>query len=74
MKKLYGLLTIAFLLSPSVYASSHMHSHDDSDHKHYTTQEIIDIAMSAAPANVSEKATNMGSDGAILNDEKLIVF
>ena len=56
------------MLCPSVYASSHSHSHDDSDHKHYTAQEIMKIAMSAAPANVSGKATIMAADGAILKE------
>ena len=68
MKKLYSLLTITFMLCPSVYASSHSHSHDDSDHNHYTTQEIMEIAMSAAPENVSGKATIMAADGAILKE------
>jgi hypothetical protein len=68
MKKLYSLLTITFMLSQSVYASSHSHSHDDSDHKHYSNQEIMEIAMSAAPENVSGKATIMASDGAILKE------
>ena len=68
MKKLYCLLTITFMLCPSVYASSHSHSHDDSDHKHYSNQEIMEIAMSAAPKNISDKATIMASDGAILKE------
>ena len=68
MKKLYGLLTITFLFCPSVYASSHSHSNDDSDHKHYSNQEIMEIAMSAAPENVSGKATIMAADGTILKE------
>ena len=68
MKIFYSLLTITFILCPNVYASSHSHSHDDSDHKHYSNQEIMEIAMSAAPENVSGKATIMAADGAILKE------
>ncbi len=68
MKIFYSLLTITFILCPNVYASSHSHSHDDSDHKHYSNQEIMDIAMLAAPENVSGKATIMAADGAILKE------
>ena len=65
MKIFYSLLTITFILCPNVYASSHSHSHDDSDHKHYSNQEIMEIAMLAAPENVSGNATIMAADGAI---------
>lgn len=68
MKIFYSLLTITFILCPNVYASSHSHSHDDSDHKHYSNQEIMEIAMLAAPENVSGKATIMAADGAILKE------
>ena len=68
MKIFYSLLTIIFILCPNVYASSHSHSHDDSDHKHYSNQEIMEIAMLAAPENVSGKATIMAADGAILKE------
>ena len=68
MKIFYSLLTITFILCPNVYASSHSHSHDDSDHKHYSNQEIMEIAMLAAPENVSDKATIMAADGAILKE------
>ncbi len=68
MKKLYSLLTITLMLCLNVYASSHSHSHDDSDHKHYSNQEIMEIAMSAAPENVSGKATIMAADGTILKE------
>ena len=68
MKIFYSLLTITFILCPNVYASSHSHSHDDSDHKHYSNQEIMEIAMLAAPENVSGNATIMAADGAILKE------
>jgi len=68
MKIFYSLLTITFILCPNVYASSHSHSHDDSDHKHYSNQEIMEIAMLAAPENISGKATIMAADGAILKE------
>ena len=68
MKIFYSLLSITFILCPNVYASSHSHSHDDSDHKHYSNQEIMEIAMLAAPENVSGKATIMAADGAILKE------
>ena len=68
MKIFYSLLTITFILCPNVYASSHSHSHDDSGHKHYSNQEIMEIAMLAAPENVSGKATIMAADGAILKE------
>ena len=68
MKIFYSLLTITFILCPNVYANSHSHSHDDSDHKHYSNQEIMEIAMLAAPENVSGKATIMAADGAILKE------
>ena len=68
MKIFYSLLTITFIFCPHVYASSHSHSHDDSDHKHYSNQEIMEIAMLAAPENVSGNATIMAADGAILKE------
>ena len=66
MKIMQGFLALILIQSSPVFAGSHSHSHDDSDHKHYTTEEIMEIAMSAAPANVSGNATIMGSDGSIL--------
>jgi len=65
MKISQSFLAFLFILSPSLFANSHSH---DSDHSHYTSQEIIDIAMSAAPKNVSNKATIMGSDRKILKE------
>ena len=35
-------------------------------HHELNTSKIIEIAMSAAPSNVSEKAAIMGSDGSTL--------
>ena len=37
-------------------------------HHELNTSKIIEIAMSAAPSNVSEQATIMGSDGSILRE------
>ena len=55
MKK--KLITLLMLVCVSTVYSAH-HELDKS--------EIIDIAMSAAPANVSGEATIMSADGSIL--------
>ena len=65
MKIIQSSIAFLFIMSPNLFASSHSHSHD-SDHNHYSNEEIIELAMSAAPVNVSSKATIMGSDGTIL--------
>tara|TARA_B100001105_G_scaffold134958_1_gene108089 strand:- start:172 stop:387 length:216 start_codon:yes stop_codon:yes gene_type:complete len=39
-------------------------------HHELNTSKIIEIAMSAAPSNVSEKAAIMGSDGSIFKRGK----
>ncbi len=60
MKKITIIVLIIFLFIPLV------HSH--SNHGELTESEIIKIAMSAAPLNLSEKATIIGSDGSILRE------
>ena len=45
------------------------YGHDDHE---LDKSEIIDIAMSAAPANVSGEATIMSSDGSILRRGQLM--
>ncbi|MBT73615.1 MAG: hypothetical protein CMQ15_16540 [Gammaproteobacteria bacterium] len=61
-RSLVALLIIPFKLCPTAYAQ------DNSDHKRYTTEGIMEIAMSAAPANVSGNATIMASDGSVLRE------
>ena len=58
MKKI--LITLVMLVCVSI-----VYGHDDHD---YDKSEIIEIAMSAAPSNVSDKATIMSSDGLILKE------
>ncbi|GIT36947.1 MAG: hypothetical protein Ct9H300mP6_08150 [Gammaproteobacteria bacterium] len=66
MKKIMGFLAIFFMIHRHLLAA--YPPHDDSDHKHYTAEEIMDIAMSAAPENVSGNAPIMGSEGTILKE------
>ena len=60
MKKITIIVLIIFLFIPFV--------HSQSNHGELTESEIIKIAMSAAPLNVSEKATIIGSDGSTLRE------
>ncbi|SUZ82792.1 uncharacterized protein METZ01_LOCUS35646 [marine metagenome] len=60
MKKITIIVLIIFLFIPFV--------HSQSNHGELTESEIIEIAMSAAPLNVSEKATIIGSDGSTLRE------
>ena len=58
MKK--TLITLVVLFCVSI-----VYGHDDHEHD---KSEIINIAMSAAPSNVSGNATIMSSDGSILRE------
>ena len=44
MKTIMSFLAV-FIMSSSAFAGGHTHSHDDSDHKHYTAQEIMDLSL-----------------------------
>ena len=56
------ILTLSFLCAPLIHSAHH----ETSQKIGYSDQEIIDIAMSAAPRNVSSKATILDSKGKVL--------
>jgi len=59
-----------FLLTLSLFCASFVYSahHETSEKAGYSEQEIIDIAMSAAPSNVSSEATIIDSAGKVLRE------
>ena len=50
-----------------LFLSSELFSHEEG-HSRYSKEQIIEIAMSAAPSNVSNNATIISHDGALLRD------
>ena len=58
------LLTLSLFCAPLVYGAHH----ETSEKAGYSEQEIIDIAMSAAPLNVSSEATIINSTGKVLRE------
>ena len=59
-----------FLLTLSLFCGSFVYSahHEASEKAGYSEQEIINIAMSAAPSNVSSEATIIDSTGKVLRE------
>ena len=59
-----------FLLTLSLFCMPVLHSahHESSEKGGHSEQEIINIAMSAAPTNVSSKATIIDSKGKVLRE------
>ena len=59
-----------FLLTLSLFCASFVYSahHETSEKAGYSEQEIIEIAMSAAPSNVSSEATIIDSAGKVLRE------
>ena len=58
------LLTLSLFCAPLVYGAHH----ETSEKAGYSEQEIIEIAMSAAPSNVSSEATIIDSTGKVLRE------
>ena len=58
------LLTLSLFCAPLVYGAHHA----TSEKAGYSEQEIIEIAMSAAPSNVSSEATIIDSTGKVLRE------
>ena len=56
------ILTLSFLCAPLIHSAHH----ETLQKTGYSDLEIIDIAMSAAPRNVSSKATILDSKGKVL--------
>ena len=50
-----------------LFLSSELFSHEGG-HSRYSNEQIIEIAMSAAPSNVSNNATIISHDGTLLRD------
>ena len=57
------LLTLSLFCAP-LYSAHH----ETSEKAGYSEQEIIEIAMSAAPSNVSSEATIINSTGKVLRE------
>ena len=58
------LLTLVLFCAPFIHSAHH----EASEKEGLSEQEIIDIAVSAAPANVSSKATIIDSKGKTLRN------
>ena len=58
------LLTLSLFCAPFAYGAHH----ETSEKAGYSEQEIIEIAMSAAPSNVSSEATIIDSTGKLLRE------
>ncbi len=58
------LLTLSLFCAPLLFGAHH----ESSAKAEYSTNEIIDIAMSAAPSNVSSVATIIDSTGKVLRE------
>ena len=58
------LITLSLFCAPLVYGAHHA----TSEKAGYSEQEIIEIAMSAAPSNVSSEATIIDSTGKVLRE------
>ena len=58
------LLALSLFCAPLVYGAHH----ETSEKAGYSEQEIIEIAMSAAPSNVSSEATIIDSTGKVLRE------
>ena len=56
------LLALSLLCAPLIYSAHH----ETSEKEGYSEQELMDIAMTAAPTNVSSKATIIDSKGKLL--------